>query len=48
LQTLASKTTLSARLVDKCTTKVVDRVVIFDHALDSSEGFMAIFGGKSD
>jgi hypothetical protein len=37
LQTLAFKTALSARLVYKCTTKVVARGVILDQASDSPD-----------
>ncbi|MEG4943082.1 hypothetical protein [Microcoleus sp. F4-D5] len=37
MQTLASKTALSARRVYKCTTKVVDRGVILTHASDSPD-----------
>jgi hypothetical protein len=45
LQTLAFKTALSARLVYNCTTKVVGRVVILDHASDSPERM--IYGNHS-
>jgi len=45
LQTLAFKTALSARLVYKCTTKVVARGVILDHASDSPDRM--IYGNHS-
>ncbi|UNU17571.1 hypothetical protein D0A34_00735 [Microcoleus vaginatus PCC 9802] len=45
MQTLASKTALSARFVYKCTTKVVDRGVISAHASDSPD--QVIYGNHS-
>ncbi|MBD1829318.1 hypothetical protein NDI47_00110 [Microcoleus vaginatus GB1-A2] len=45
MQTLASKTALSAPLVYKCTTKVVDRGVISAHASDSPD--RVIYGNPS-
>ncbi|MEG4291311.1 hypothetical protein Q5692_22580 [Microcoleus sp. C2C3] len=45
MQTLGFKTALSARLVYKCTTKVVARGVILDNASDSPDGM--IYGNHS-